>query len=79
MAQISCSLRPVFLVVVVVLAAHTPPPCLWWCICLWGCRVNRSESFCGLTITKSPFVLLATPTKDKKDYIYPDLFKSGLQ
>lgn len=37
MVQISYSLRPVHLVmvvVVVVLAAHTPPPCLWQCICL---------------------------------------------
>lgn len=74
MARISCSLRPLLLVVVAVLAAHTPPPCLWWCICLWGCMVNRTGSFCGLNITRSLFLPLVTTTKDMKDYVYPHLF-----
>lgn len=75
MVQVSYSLRPVHLVVVVVvLAAHTPPPCLWQRICLWGCMVNRTGSFCGLNITRSPFLPLVTTTKDIKDYVYPDLF-----
>lgn len=74
MAQFSCNLRPVFLVVLaVVLAAHmltlsSPRHRLWWCICLWVCMVNRSGSLRELNITKSPF--LATPTEDMNDYIY---------
>lgn len=76
MAQITCRLRPVLLVVVViVLAAHTPRPCLLWqYICLWGCTVNRTGSFCGLNITRSPFLPLVTTTKTWRIYVYPDLF-----